>query len=399
MAKRIVTLTLNPAVDSSCSTDRVRPLHKVRTTNERFDPGGGGINVARVINELGGTSFSVFLAGGRPGDVLEELVHRAGVRSHRIAISEPTRVSHVVFEESTGQEFRFTPEGPRVAQDEWREALLRALALIEAEIDFAPDEEVPDALWESLAPSLQCIADDIRARLDDGHRGERLRQGVSIAVIGAPNVGKSSLVNAIAKRDVAIVTDLPGTTRDVIEVALDLDGLPITLLDTAGLRESNDPIEQAGIARARERAAQADLRLHVVDCPSDLGHEDAFSTGTLLVLNKVDLWSDAVLPPSALAVSVHTGEGLARLLSALANAARALLPGEDAVLVTRTRHRVALDDAVTVLDRALALGAAADLGLLAEELRLAAQAIGRVTGAFGIEDVLDRIFATFCIGK
>jgi tRNA modification GTPase len=282
---------------------------------------------------------------------------------------------------------------------EWREALLQALALLEAEIDFAADEEVPDALWASLAPSLQAIAEGIRAWLDDSFKGERLRQGVSIAVIGAPNVGKSSLVNAIAKRDVAIVTALPGTTRDIIEVALDLDGLPVTLLDTAGLRESEDPVEQAGIARARDRAAQADLRLHVVDCPSDLPHAQALPAGTFSVLNKLDLWSDVVLPPASLAVSVHTGEGIAHLLSALANAARALLPGEDAVLVTRTRHRVALDDAATALDRALVLGAAADLGLLAEELRLAAAAIGRVTGAFGVEDVLDRIFATFCIGK
>jgi tRNA modification GTPase len=355
----------------------------------------GSIAVARALSDVLGS-----MAGMRPATP-GEFSRRAFLNS-KLDLTQVEGLADLIEATTTAQSRAALRQmggvqGRQLA--EWREALLRALALIEAEIDFAPDEEVPDALWEALAPSLQCIADDIRARLDDGHRGGRLRQGVSIAVIGAPNVGKSSLVNAIAKRDVAIVTDLPGTTRDVIEVALDLDGLPITLLDTAGLRDSNDPIEQAGIARARERAAQADLRLHVVDCPSDLGHEDAFSTGTLLVLNKLDLWSDAVLPPSALAVSVHTGEGLARLLSALANAARVLLPGEDAVLVTRTRHRVALDDAVTVLDRALVLGAAADLGLLAEELRLAAQAIGRVTGAFGIEDVLDRIFATFCIGK
>ena len=281
----------------------------------------------------------------------------------------------------------------------WREELFHALALLEAEIDFAADEEVPDALWESLAPSLQRIADDIRAQLDDGHKSERLRQGVTIAVVGAPNVGKSSLVNALAKRDVAIVTALPGTTRDVIEVALDLDGLPVTLLDTAGLRESEDLVEQAGMARARDRAAQADLRLHVVDCPRDLPYENALPAGTLSVLNKLDLWSDAVLPSSVLAVSVHTGQGLDCLLNALANSARALLPGEDAALVTRARHRAAMDDAMTALERALALGAAADLGLLAEDLRLAAQAIGRVTGAFGVEEVLDRIFATFCIGK
>jgi 6-phosphofructokinase 2 len=121
--KRIVTLTLNPAVDASCSTRRVRPLHKVRTTNERFDAGGGGINVARVVNELGGRAFAVFLAGDTPGDVLEDLVHRAGVLHHRIGIKESTRVSHVVYEEDTGQEFRFTPEGPAITEDEWHDAL------------------------------------------------------------------------------------------------------------------------------------------------------------------------------------------------------------------------------------------------------------------------------------
>jgi 6-phosphofructokinase 2 len=123
MGKRIVTLALNPAVDSSCSTDRVRPLHKVRTTNEQFDAGGGGINVARVVNELGGESFAVYLAGGRSGAVLEELIRHIGVMSHQIHIDEPTRVSHVVFEESTHQEFRFTPEGPRIAEHEWQAAL------------------------------------------------------------------------------------------------------------------------------------------------------------------------------------------------------------------------------------------------------------------------------------
>ena len=123
MGKRIVTLTLNPAVDSSCSAERVRPVHKVRTTNERFEPGGGGINVARVINELGGDSFAVFLAGGRSGDVLEELVRDADVMAHRIATREPTRISHVVYDESTAQEYRFTPEGPQIRESEWRGAL------------------------------------------------------------------------------------------------------------------------------------------------------------------------------------------------------------------------------------------------------------------------------------
>ena len=281
----------------------------------------------------------------------------------------------------------------------WREEVLQALAMLEAEIDFAAEEEVPEALWQTMGPRLAETAAAIRRHLDDGHKGERLRAGLAIAVIGAPNVGKSSLVNALARRDVAIVTAIPGTTRDVIEVAIDLDGLPVTLLDTAGLRESDDPIELEGIARARARANAAEIRLRVVDDPGTATARGLEPGPTLTVLNKSDLWSQASLPEGSIAVSATTGLGLDELLRRLAREARALLPSEDAVLVTRVRHRSALVDAESALMRAMLLGGDADLGLLAEEIRLAARALGRVTGAFGVEDILDRVFATFCIGK
>lgn len=280
---------------------------------------------------------------------------------------------------------------------DWRERLMRALALLEAEIDFAAEEEVPESLWNAVEADLEALAAELRSHLDDGGRGERLRTGLAIAVIGAPNVGKSSLVNAIARREVAIVTPFPGTTRDVIEVALDLDGLPVTLLDTAGLRESEDPIEREGIARARARAASADIRLLVVDDPESLPAEDA-DPSTLRVLNKLDLYGHD-RPAGLIGISATTGEGLDRLLAALTARACALLPGRDEVLLTRARHRTALYDALSALERALALGGAADLGLLAEEIRLAARALGRITGAFGVEDILDRVFSEFCIGK
>ena len=281
----------------------------------------------------------------------------------------------------------------------WREAVLQALAMLEAEIDFAAEEEVPEALWQALAPRLAEIASAIRGHLDDGQKGERLRAGLTIAVIGAPNVGKSSLVNALARRDVAIVMAIPGTTRDVIEVAIDLDGLPMTLLDTAGVRESTDPIEQEGIARARARAKAADIRLLVVDDPGAATLGELEPGRALTVLNKADLWPQVTFPEGLLAVSATTGFGLDALWRRLAEEARDLLPSEDAVLVTRLRHRSALADAEAALTRAIALGGETDLGLLAEEIRLAARAIGRVTGAFGVEDILDRVFATFCIGK
>ncbi len=281
---------------------------------------------------------------------------------------------------------------------EWRERLLRALALLEAEIDFAAEEEVPESLWDAVGPDLAALAGELRGHLDDGGRGERLRTGLAIAVIGAPNVGKSSLVNAIARREVAIVTPFPGTTRDVIEVALDLGGLPVTLLDTAGLRDSDDPIEREGIARARARAASADLRLLVVDDPAALSPAGDADPATLRVLNKLDLLGHH-RAERVIGVSATTGEGLDQLLTALTTHARDRLPGTDEVLLTRARHRTALQDALGALERAQALGGAADLGLLAEEIRLAGRAIGRITGAFGVEDILDRVFSEFCIGK
>jgi len=355
----------------------------------------GSIAVARMLSEVLGA-----MPGLRPAEPGE--FSRRAFLNGKLDLTQVEGLADLI-EATTAAQARAAVrqmdglQGRQLA--EWREILLQALSLLEAEIDFAAEEEVPEAAWSSLAPTLHRTAETIRERLDDRGRGERLRHGLTIAVVGAPNVGKSSLVNAIAKRDVAIVTAFPGTTRDVIEVALDLEGLPVTLLDTAGLRESDDPVEQAGMARARERAAEADLRLHVVDCPGDVGPVATQESGSLTVLNKLDLWPQAAVGSPAVAVSVRTGEGLDRLLGAVADAARELLPGEDATLVTRARHRAALTDAVMALDRALAIGDAADLGLLAEELRLAAQAIGRVTGAFGAEDILDRIFATFCIGK
>jgi tRNA modification GTPase len=280
----------------------------------------------------------------------------------------------------------------------WRERLLTALALIEAEIDFAAEEEVPDAMLARVRPELVALREEMAGHLADDRRGERLRAGVTVAVIGPPNVGKSSLVNLIARRDVAIVTPLAGTTRDVIEVQLDLDGLPVTLLDTAGLRETDDPIEAEGVARARRRAREADLRLHVVAAGEKV--PDGPEPETLLVVNKTDLLPDAVVPPWGYGISCRTGAGVATLLTGLAERARGLVAVGEAPLLTRARHREAVQAARDAIQRCLdGAERGGELVLLAEDLRLAARAIGRITGTIGVEDVLDRIFATFCIGK
>ena len=284
----------------------------------------------------------------------------------------------------------------------WRERLLTALALVEAEIDFAAEEEVPESLLAPLLPDLRAVMQEMAAHLADNRRGERLRAGITVAVTGAPNVGKSSLVNLLARRDVAIVTPVPGTTRDVIEVQLDLAGLPVVLLDTAGLRETSDPIEAEGIARARTRAANADLRLHLRDATALEGFPEAEPPAerSLLVVNKVDLAPDRELPHGALGISCRTGAGIEALIEALVGQAGELVAGSEAPLLTRARHREAVAAGHLALERCLhGVEAGAELALVGEDLRLATRAIGEITGAVGVEHVLDRIFATFCIGK
>jgi len=292
--------------------------------------------------------------------------------------------------------------------NDWRQRLLEALARLEAAIDFAPDEaDVPADLLAQVRPGVARLATEIAAHLADRRRGERLREGLTIAVLGPPNAGKSTLVNWLAQREVAIVTALPGTTRDVLEVHLDLGGYPVTVLDTAGLREAVDAIEAEGVRRARARAASADLRLLLFDGARwpDLDPATLELAGdeVVCVVNKSDL---AALPPvlrageqPALPLSLRTGAGSDRLLEVLGAAAAERLSPTAGPAPTRSRHRAALSDALEALDRYRQAAAQAELALLAEDLRLAARALGRLTGQVGVDDILDRIFAEFCIGK
>lgn len=285
--------------------------------------------------------------------------------------------------------------------DGWRERLVRALAHLEAWLDF-PDEDIPPAVFDILSADLSVLRGEIGAHLDDGHRGERLRDGVFVAIVGAPNVGKSSLLNRLARRDVALVSEQAGTTRDVIETALDLGGVPVILADMAGLRDAENVVEQAGIARARQRADDADLRLVMFDgsdAPDFSGPAlDYLGPGSLCVVNKSDLSNsvvDRVRDQPAIAISARTGQGIDRLLAALAESVGNFSTSAAPVL-TRQRHRAALLDTVAALD---ATASASSQDLLAEDVRRAAQALGRITGRVGVEELLDRVFADFCIGK
>jgi tRNA modification GTPase len=285
----------------------------------------------------------------------------------------------------------------------WREALIGALAQIEASIDFS-DEDLPAGLIESVDAAMTVVAGEITRALDDQRRGERLRDGLSVVILGAPNAGKSSLLNRLAKREAAIVSAEAGTTRDIIELHLDLDGYPLVVADTAGLREATSAIESEGVRRALQRASRADLKLVVLDatCWPDIPEASRaqIDDATILVLNKADLRSGPGQVPQgerdAIPVSAKTGAGIDCLIAELGRRAGALMASGDQPAMTRARHRSALEDCGSALTRGRGIGA---VELKSEELRLAVRALGRITGRVDVEDVLDRIFAEFCIGK
>ncbi len=272
---------------------------------------------------------------------------------------------------------------------DWAERLQGILAYQEALIDF-PDEDLPPAVETQLMAALGTVRAEIRTHLDDAGRGEKLREGLFFAIAGAPNVGKSSLINALAERDVAIVSDRPGTTRDVLETRIVLGGVPVTLVDTAGLRETDDSIEAEGVRRAIARARDADLVITLVEA----GSPRPAGQTALLVANKADLGLAG--PEGALRISVKTGAGMDALRDSLAQAATRMTESRGAPPLTRARHRAALLEAHGFLEAA----ERADLPeLRGEDLRLAMRALGRITGHVGVEDILGSVFSQFCIGK
>lgn len=281
--------------------------------------------------------------------------------------------------------------------DGWRTRCLDILAEAEAGLDFAEDEaDVAERLDEAAREQLLAMAAELEQLLVDSTRAARIRNGLTIVVTGPPNVGKSSIVNALAMRDAAIVTPIAGTTRDAIEVPVDLGGVAAVLIDTAGLRDTDDPVEAEGIARARQRAAHADLVISVAATDAPQWPDPAPAPPeTLHLLNKCDL-AQPPLPPGALAVSAAVGTGIPVLRDWLAQfARRATRPGEPALLA-HARHRAAFVDAHIALVEA---AQAPEPVLRAESLRMAAHAFARIAGRIGVDDVLDRIFSRFCIGK
>ncbi len=349
----------------------------------------GGVAVrAGVIRAL--TAFP----GCRPAEA--GAFTRRAVLNGRMDLTEAEGVADLIEAETEAQRRQALRQldgalGRQVAA--WRDEAIDCLAAAEAALDFSDEGDVDDtALDRALFDRAARLRAAIAAALADGRRGERVREGFWVVLAGPPNAGKSTLLNALSRRDAAIVSPVPGTTRDAIEVRLDLGGLPVMLVDTAGLRETHDPVEAEGIRRTRRRMAEADLVLMLVP-PVPKATEPAATGRVLRVRTKADLADGS---GGGLAVSALTGQGMPALLEAIAAEAEAALGGGDA-LITRERHRDALERCVAHLDRLPAVAAMPEL--VAEDLRLAVRALGEVGGHVGIEAVLDRLFSGFCIGK
>jgi len=370
---------------------------------------GGQAVIAGVLNALGR------IEGCRPAEAGE--FTRRAFENGRLDLTAVEGLADLIAAETQAQRrlaFRQLKGLIGDRAEAWRRRLIEALALVEARIDFSDEADVPEDLVGPALHAAQQLRDEIAGVLADGRRGERLRDGLVVAIAGPPNAGKSTLLNRLARREAAIVSPYAGTTRDVIEVHLDLDGYPVTLLDTAGIRDSAEPVEQEGVRRARERAAAADLVLWVID-PSAGGlaangyPENLANAEIWLIRNKVDLAdvrscerfakhgsSEALF---ILSISALTGQGFDALSAALSAYAKTYFASTEAAVITRARHRHALEETVAALDRAVVRDDANGEELIAEDLRAAATTLGRLTGRVDVEDILDVIFRDFCIGK
>jgi tRNA modification GTPase len=324
---------------------------------------------------------------------------RRGFENGKIDLAEVEGLADLVEAETEAQRRQALAQSSGKLSElyeRWRARLIEIAALIEAAIDFSDEADVASSSLSEARTRAQGLAAEIAAHLNDGHRGEIVRDGFRVALLGAPNAGKSSLLNALARRDAAIVSAEAGTTRDVIEVRLDLAGLPVVISDTAGIREAMSEVEREGIRRSLAAARDANLILWLSE-GGDSNLPDGISRETSLAMrSKADLARESTA--NVLAVSALTGEGLDGLVREIAKrAAEAVGTGTGPVL-TQARHRQSLEAALAEIEAFLE-GPPDAVELRAEEIRRAAHAIGRITGRVDVEDVLDQIFGRFCIGK
>lgn len=420
---------------------RKAPEPRVATLRELFD-GDEFLDEAVVLSMPGPNSYTgedvvEFHVHGGPAII--EAVLASAVKSRLCRIADPGEFTRRAFDagrmdltqaEAIGDLIDAETEGQRrqagrLYQGEaartfegWRGLLVSAMAALEASIDFPDEADIPGEVNLTALEPIETLAADLEAALGDAGRLRSVREGFRVAILGPPNAGKSSLMNRLARREAAIVSPVAGTTRDVVEVRLVLAGYPVWVADTAGLREASDAIEAEGVKRALARAEEADLRIWVSDASDpalgDVSRETlagldrsgfaGVRPGDLKVFNKADL-TGAVGPGSGaegevFVVSAMTGAGFDGFERRLAQIVRERLEADEPPLVTRARHRDLVEEALAAVERALE-GARIGMGaeLVSEDLRLAARALGRITGSIDAEDLLDRIFSQFCVGK
>jgi tRNA modification GTPase len=361
---------------------------------------------------------AVATAGGRPAEAGE--FTRRALLNGKLDLAQVEALADLIDAETSEQRKQALGqfEGRLSALAEgWRRRLIAVLAPLEADIDFPDEEDVPAAVAARAGPAIDALIAELKSYREGAGAARRLREGVHVAIIGAPNAGKSSLMNALAGSDVAIVTPTPGTTRDIVEARLDLGGIPVIVADTAGLRDqTTDEIEREGMRRALARAGAAHLRVFVVDpgtegsvvtglsapAPGLAEREGSIlSPGDVVVFSKKDLGTKPYATAEGVQsfhLSAVTGEGMPAFIAALSDRARELAAGSEGAALTRLRHVQAVEKAIAALERAKSR-ITGQPELAAEDARLAARALASITGAVDVEDVLGEIFASFCIGK
>lgn len=339
---------------------------------------------------LAAVSSALVALGARPAEPGE--FSRRAFENGRIDLLQAEAIADLIAAETESQRQQALEGGVHEFCLSWREALRHLMAQQEALIDF-PDEDLPPEVEAGLRRGIAALRDEMQAALLSAPAAERLREGLEFVILGPPNAGKSTLLNALAGEAVAIVSDLPGTTRDAVGVRVDLGGVPVRLTDTAGLRETNDVIEAEGIRRAKVKAEKADFVI-LVAAPGEPFAQPSAGAGVLRVRTKADLTSAQEM--GAFYVSAKTGVGMAELRARLVLEAQTLTDRQGAASLARPRQVACVRDTMIALDMALNLE---EPELRGEELRAAAQALARLAGGIGIEEILDAVFSGFCIGK
>ena len=356
------------------------------------------VHGGRIITAL--TLTAIMSAGARvaePGEFT-----RRAFEAGKLALTRAVAVADLIDAETQAQHRQALKQMDGALEylySGWRTQLVEILALLEASIDFPDEEDAPDRVDGPISLRLLGLKSDLQKALSDGNITERIRDGFKIAILGKPNAGKSTLLNQLAKREAAIVTDIPGTTRDVVEVRLTLGGYLVWIADTAGLRETADIVEAEGVRRAKKAGEESDLRIWLYDARESFD-DGLVQPNDLVVANKSDLGDPVDVSRETLLISAKNGEGILAIEEAIVSHLSGLTAGASAPVITRARHRQGIERAFRHLDAALALlDNQSGAEFTAEEVRLAARELGGLTGHVDTESILGAVFSSFCIGK